>query len=164
MFSSQIWGFYLPALVAIVAFLSIAFLSKKPDREWQYGAYFVLALIIGVQMPYTGWGSWIENTEDVHKVRFVSCFPLFIFIQSAYQLKVKKIKPLLSVPWLYLGTFSSAAITDFMLAKHHFEAFRFAGLGGAGIVDGLVLASVFAALMGVLINRDQPPMNDSNTR
>lgn len=163
MFDGQLWGFYLPALGAIIAFLLILFWSKKTDREWQYGAYFVLSVLIGVQMPYTGCGSWIENTEQVHAVRFVIFFPLFVFIQSAYQVKVKKMQPLLSVPWLYLGTFSSAVVTDFLLAKHHFEAFRFAGLGGAGIVDGLVMASVFAALMGAVINRVYPRQNDNST-
>lgn len=152
MLQSNIVGFYLPTLFAIIAFAWLVTSKDKHDHKKRYGIYYLISIAFAIQLPFYNIGGWSIENDGIQQVKFISIFPLMIILHTWYQYRKTKQVPKLSVAWLCLGSFSSDLLSDFLMAYHSFDSFRFSGIGGAGWYDGLLIITLIVSLSGWAIN------------
>lgn len=147
---SNTYGFLLPAFLSIIIFI---FMEKKDERKIYGLAYLVSVAFIFI-MIFFNFGYEMKETKVFSSLHFVSIYPLIILISFFYHAERYSIRKPINAGWMFIGTFSSLSITDFCLSYIlKGDDFRFEGIGGAGIFDGLLIATLLAWIPTLLINK-----------
>lgn len=153
MLNSYIVGFYLPAMLAVLAFFRLLTSKSRYHRHPQYPIVYLLSLLFIVQMPFWGIGGWLFIDPHYKEIRLLNIYPLIIMFCYWWHVRHQHHPTKLSVPWVCLGSFSTALIADTYMAYMLIDDFTFAGIGGAGWYDGLLYITVVPTLIAHLINR-----------
>jgi hypothetical protein len=158
--TNHIIGFYLPFTIALLAFLRIIIKRESIHQDPRYGYLFLAALIFAIQLPITGIGGLSVSENYINNTKFVSVFPLTALTLNWIELKTKKKWNKISISWIYLGTFSSMAMADFILSYVNFSDFHIYGIGGAGYIDALLITPLISCIFVIAINKAYEKRNN----
>ena len=146
---SNTYGLYLPSVIAIICFALI--FNKKESSIYSFS--FVAAITIGLLIPLLNFGGWHKVDTNFSAIYFFSAYPAIIFLYFAYKARKTGKTLKFNVAWVFLGTFSTSLFTDFYLSLYYMpDSFNISGIGGAGIMDGLIIVSTWVALCAAFIN------------
>lgn len=152
MLDTYIAGFYFPSALALIAFIRLLTTKETYHHHSMYGVWYLVSLLFALQLPILGVGGWVITEGGYNQIKFLSVFPLAIMCLLWRHYRQHRTLPKLSVPWICLGSFSSSLAADTLMAYTAFDDFTFTGIGGAGLLDGLVLITLFPALSAYLLN------------
>jgi hypothetical protein len=144
------FGLYFPAIITLFAF---PFTLKKSENKI-YSISFCLAIFLTVAFHLMGIGIDYVDTPGYRSVNFFSYFPFIVLVYILYMGLIKKIHIKMNRYWMFMGTFSSMLFADVYLSTNTPEIiFSFKYIGGAGLLDGLFIASTMAWIGSVLQNK-----------
>lgn len=143
-------GLYAPAIIALI--MSPFIIKKSTNNIYAYT--FCLSIFLTIFIHHAGYG--LNNSDDkaYKTVNFISYFPLLFFLHILYMGTIKKIYAEINLYWMFIGTFSSMLFADVYLSiTNPYINFSFDYIGGAGIIDGLIIAPCFALIGGITCNK-----------
>lgn len=147
---TNIFGLFIPALFTILIFI---FMSKSEDRKI-YGTAYIISIASAFIMGYFNIGFKHKLDDGFSSLHFLSLYPIIIFLHYFIKVEFYNTRERINSNWMFLGTFSSALFTDCYLSYTTSTiSFKFDGIGGAGIFDGLLITSVIAYLSSILVNK-----------
>ncbi len=140
---SNIFGFYVPFLISILIIIAKFNLMLKFLKTNM--------LLIGYSAAATGYLSSLSTEEGVVYGMIFAVFPLLCFV--LFYLKEKNIVQYITgiCPYsMYVFTFTGLLLVDVSFL-YRYNLTTYSAIGGAGIVDGLLITPLFSAFMFFLI-------------
>ncbi|MCF2902458.1 hypothetical protein L1267_18980 [Pseudoalteromonas sp. OFAV1] len=149
---TNVMGFYIPCLLALIAFVFILRDQKKVSAI--YPVSFLVSLCFAGGVMFGLELGWVVRDDNQTSLHLVATFPLIVFSYKLLRMVVnKKHYDYFNIQWVYLGTFSTMAISDVLMAYFHIENAFYSAIGGAGIYDALFVLPLSLVFVSILINK-----------
>ncbi|SFB79897.1 hypothetical protein [Pseudoalteromonas denitrificans] len=116
-------------------------------RSWSRESWLLILMgtLLSILTGEVSMGTHEEiNAQRIHLTSWFSV-SLFLFFY------IRKDKAFIQPTLMFTGSFLSLFIADIVTAMIHIPGFEVLSIGGAGLVDGLVVVPFFTSLMAFLI-------------
>lgn len=155
-------GVLLPTLFILMFFLQN--IKKGMHKETKlFWAALLMSLFIGCLTSYRH--DYSQGGELYTSVRIFCFFPPIFLILAALSKSPAICEHTECLPfYFFAGTFLSQFLSDIYSAYSFYEYGFLAGIGGAGIYDGLVITPFAMSLMGILYSRSKKSELAQNAR